>query len=152
MSADPLDLELLANGILEPEEALRVARGGDLAQRAALATNQNLARAVIDELVVDPEQAVAEGLLMNYELPREALAALRERFRDDPKLCAIVDGHPNAPAKVKMRESIERLSWLSIDRFLDEAQATESERNQLDRIAMSRPRTTLGEAWVTLRP
>lgn len=152
MRDDHHDLERLATSVLDPEEALRVARDGDLAQRAALATNQHLDRAAVDTLVIDPDRAVAEGLLLNYELPGEALAALRERFRDDPRLCGVVDGHPNAPTMVKWQESLERLSWLSIDRFLDEVLATESERRQLDRIAMSRPRTTLGEAWASIRP
>lgn len=106
----------------------------------------------MDVLVVDPDRRVAEGLLHNYELPRDVLSALRERFRDDPNLCAMVDGHPNAPAAVKLQASLDSLTWLAIDRFLDEVAATESERSQLDRISVSRPSTTLGEAWATIRP
>lgn len=146
------DIERLSSSVLDPEEALRIAREGDPAQRGALATNQNIDRAAMEALVVDPDRTVAEGLLHNYELPRDVLSVLRERFLDDSNLCAMADGHPNAPTAAKLQASMDSLTWLAIDRFLDEVAATESERSQLDRISLSRPRTTLGEAWASIRP
>ncbi|APX00496.1 hypothetical protein [Arthrobacter sp. QXT-31] len=133
-----------------PDE--EVARNGSVDERSTLARRENLSREVFLILADTDEIDVCSSLAMNYTTPPDILDRTVERF---PELREWAATNPNASADLKKTAPLAEHIALSIERFVDQVEATDAEiRELMKRYYKLQPPggPLLGDVWTQIRP
>ena len=132
-------------------ELLEIARSGNPAERVSLAGAPHLPVEVMDVLSEDSDEHVAAGLASNEDAPPEILARVAKKH---PKLRLWVASQSHAPPDLKDLLAIGEHTGHSIERYLDDVDASSRERLTL----LARFNTTphregppLGDVWRRIR-
>lgn len=94
-----------------------VANGSDRSSRWALAAEENLSDRVVRRLTSDSDPGVLASLAQNQSI---ATSHLHELARLHPELLGLIELNQNAPAALKLRVPLWKLSLTSLELFVAE--------------------------------
>lgn len=122
----------------------------DVGVRWRLAGRENLSVEIFEILADDTDEMVAASIANNYTAPPFVLEKLAQRagFHE------MAATNPNAPVGLKDQAPIGSFSRNSIDRYLEDRQATLAQRRELVRVYESGEHPggpLLGAVWSSIR-
>jgi hypothetical protein len=111
----------------DDEQALGEATSSDVGVRWRLAGRENLPLKVYEILAEDADEMVVASIANNYTAPPFVLEKLAQR----PGLHEMAATNPNASVELKDQAPIGSFSRNSIDRYLEDRQATLNQRREV---------------------
>jgi hypothetical protein len=133
---------------LPPAAALWIAQNGTYEERWELASRQGLDEGTFGALLEVEDYRIHDILAVNRDLPRAFLDQLAVAGLANEEY---ISGHQNAPIERKRAVPFKYVTGRSLELFLDEVQATESERNAVWRTSAAKASRSLGEVWDAIR-
>jgi len=133
---------------LPPAAALWVAQNGTYEERWELAQRHGLDGGTFGALLEVDDYRIHDILALNSDLPRVFLDRLAIAGLANEEY---ISGHRNAPIERKRALPFKYVTGRSLELFLDEVQATASERTAVWRTSAAKASRSLGEVWDAIR-